>query len=414
MEEQFMKRALALAQKGEGRVSPNPLVGCVVVKDNAILAEGFHQQYGGFHAERNALLSCGEEAQGADLYVNLEPCCHHGKTPPCTEIILEKGIRRVFVGCLDPNPLVAGQGIAQLRQQGVEVKTGILEQECRRLNEIFFYYIQTRRPFTAMKYAMTLDGRIAADSGSSQWITGEAARNHVHTLRRRYTAILAGIGTVLADDPMLDCRIEEGVNPVRILCDSRLRLPLSSHLVKTADRIRTIVACCDPGLLHQSWAQGAEPNPRDIEPYAQGAEPHAQSADPYPRTVKERERKMQQLQQAGIEVWTLPPQKREGSPNLTTRLGLSALWEKMGEAGIDSVLVEGGGTIHGSLLREGLVNRVYAYLAPKLIGGEYNRAPIRGPGILRMADACQLSDTELLPLGEDWLVSGILRKTKRN
>ena len=462
MEEQFMKRVLDLARQGEGRVSPNPLVGCVVVKNHAILAEDFHREYGGFHAERNALLSCGEQAAGADLYVNLEPCCHHGKTPPCTEIILKTGIRRVFVGCLDPNPLVAGQGIAQLRQHGVEVQTGILDQECYRLNEIFFHYIQTGRPFTAMKYAMTLDGRIAADSGSSQWITGEAARKHVHMLRRRYTAILAGIGTVLADDPMLDCRIEEGVNPVRILCDSDLRLPLSSHLVKSADRIRTIVACCDPGTVPSTWPQDAESKPRaaelhlqsaELKPRAaelhlQGAEPnpraaelHLQGAEPNSRAAKEREWKIDQLRQAGVEVWTLPPEPRPnqsyeptqisnrrqteqasdlrqqtangaGQSRSLLRLSLPALWKRLGESGIDSILVEGGGTIQGSLLREGLVNRVYAYLAPKLIGGECNRAPIQGPGILRMSDACQLLDTEILPLGEDWLVSGVLRKEK--
>lgn len=372
MSEQYMKRAIELAKKGEGRVNPNPLVGCVVVKEGRVIAEGYHQAYGDFHAERNALRSCREEAYGADLYVNLEPCCHQGKTPPCVEIILEKGIRRVFVGCLDPNPLVAGKGIAQLRERGVEVVTGILEQECRKLNEIFFHYIGTGRPFTAMKYAMTLDGRMATDSGSSQWITGEAARRHVHTLRRRYAAILAGIGTVLADDPMLDCRIEEGVNPIRIICDSHLRIPLGSHLVKTANRIPTILACCENGQ----------------EPY-------------------KKEEKRRRLKEAGVKLWTFPAGQAFSTES---GLKLSSLWERMGKEGIDSVLAEGGGRIHGSLLQEGLVDRVYAYLAPKLVSGEENRAPVQGFGRMQMEEAVELSEAEMISLGGDFLVTGRVRR----
>lgn len=365
MKEFYMRKALELAKKGEGRVSPNPLVGCIVVKDGRILAEGYHEAYGGFHAERNALLSCREEVRGADLYVNLEPCCHQGKTPPCTELILEKGIRRVFIGCLDPNPLVAGKGAARLREGGILVETGILSEACQTLNEIFFCYITKKIPFVAMKYAMTLDGRIACDSGSSQWITGEAARSHVHQLRRKYRAIMAGIVTVMADDPMLDCRIEEGVNPIRIICDSALRLPPDSRIVKTADRIRTVVAC----------RRDAAENPE----------------------------KRKRLQQAGVEVWDIQPDSKN-------RLDLAALLKKMGQAGIDSVLAEGGGILHGALLEAGLVNRVYAYLAPKLVSGEENRAPIRGPGILRMSKAMALEKVETMAFGEDFLITGIRKK----
>lgn len=393
MNQQYMKRAIELAKKGEGHVNPNPLVGCVVVAKGKVIAEGYHQAYGGFHAERNALCSCREDTEGADLYVNLEPCCHQGKTPPCVEIILEKGIRRVFVGCLDPNPLVAGKGIAELKSHGVEVITGVLEKDCRKLNEIFFHYIENRRPFTAMKYAMTLDGRIATDSGSSQWITGEAARHHVHTLRRRYAAILAGIGTVLADDPTLDCRIEEGVDPIRVICDSRLRIPLDSHIVKTACRIPTILACCEEG-------------PDSDETGQENAGIWEEKASRQQELCKKQEKK-RRLMQAGVQIWELPAKEDFDAKR---ELDLLALWKRMGKEGIDSVLVEGGGRIHGSLLQAGLVDRVYAYLAPKLVSGEENCAPVKGPGRIRMADAIELSEVERISLGRDCLVTGKMKR----
>ena len=246
--EKYMRRALELAAMGEGRTSPNPMVGCVVVKDGRIISEGYHEKYGEYHAERNALLRCKEDPAGADLYVTLEPCCHQGKTPPCTDIIIEKKIGRVFVGSLDSNPLVAGRGVAILRDSGIKVETGILEEECLKLNEVFYHYISTGTPFVAAKYAMSADGRIACASGDSKWITGEAARRQVHMLRKRYSGILVGIGTVLADDPMLNCREEEGVDPVRIICDSNLRIPMDSQIVKTAGEIPTIVAAAERTL----------------------------------------------------------------------------------------------------------------------------------------------------------------------
>ena len=207
--EKYMRRALELAAMGEGRTSPNPMVGCVVVKDGRIISEGYHEKFGEYHAERNALLRCEKDPAGADLYVTLEPCCHQGKTPPCTDIIIEKKIGRVFVGSLDSNPLVAGRGVAILRDSGIKVETGILEEECLKLNEVFYHYISTGTPFVAAKYAMSADGRIACASGDSKWITGEAARRQVHMLRKRYSGILVGIGTVLADDPMLETYLED-------------------------------------------------------------------------------------------------------------------------------------------------------------------------------------------------------------
>lgn len=241
--EEYMRRALELAKMGEGHTSPNPMVGCVVVKDGRIISEGYHERYGEFHAERNVLTRCKEDCEGADLYVTLEPCCHYGKTPPCTEIIIEKKIRRVFVGSMDSNPLVAGKGVQILRDHGIEVETGVLEEECLRLNEIFYHFIQTKTPFVIMKYAMTLDGKIACATGDSRWVTGEEARREVHRMRKRCKGIMVGIGTVLADDPMLNCRIEEGVDPVRIVCDSGLRIPLDCQIVKTATEIPSIVVC---------------------------------------------------------------------------------------------------------------------------------------------------------------------------
>ena len=236
-DEAFMRLALSLAEKGMGRTSPNPMVGAVIVKDGRIIGQGYHEAYGGLHAERNALLSCSESPEGADLYVTLEPCCHYGKQPPCTQAILAAGIRRVAVGCTDPNPLVAGKGIALLSSRGIQVTEPVLEEECRKLNRIFFHYIRTKRPFVVLKSAMTLDGKIACATGDSRWVTGETARAQVHRMRGRYRGIMVGIGTVLADDPMLNCRVEGGVDPVRIICDSNLHIPLASQIVKTASEI---------------------------------------------------------------------------------------------------------------------------------------------------------------------------------
>ncbi len=355
--EDYMKRALELAETAMGHTSPNPMVGCVVVKDGRIVAEGCHERYGEFHAERNALTKCREDVEGADLYVTLEPCCHQGKTPPCTDIIIEKKIGRVFVGAMDPNPKVAGNGVRLLREKGVQVETGILEKECLELNEIFFYYIRTGMPFVAMKYAMTLDGKIAAYTGDSKWVTGEDARKHVHELRNKYSAIMAGVDTVLADDPMLNCRFPGGTDPVRIICDTHLRIPEESQIVISASEIRTIVAYAGDG----------------------------------------KEEKKEKLLSAGVELIKCG----DGD-----QVDLELLFEKLGEMQIDSVLVEGGGTLHGSLLLTGLVNRVYAYVAPKLIGGKEARSPVEGAGFARMGEAEVLNEIEIIPFGEDICITG--------
>lgn len=363
--EEYMRRALELARKGEGHTSPNPMVGCVVVKDGRIISEGYHEKYGEFHAERNALTRCTEDTAGADLYVTLEPCCHQGKTPPCTDIIIEKKIARVFVGSMDSNPLVAGKGVQILRDHGIYVETGILDAECRKLNEVFYHYIATKTPFVVMKYAMTLDGKIACATGDSKWVTGEIARTQVHRMRGRYRGIMVGIGTVLADDPMLNCRVEGGVDPVRIICDSNLHIPTESQIVKTASDIETIVACSQEALESER-----------------------------------KQEKNRRLKEAGIQIIGT-----EGAHGVN----LVELMKMLGGQNIDSILLEGGGTLNASALEDGIVNKVYAYIAGKLIGGMDARSPVEGMGIDRMADAITLQNMEIEKLGDDFCIVGYVK-----
>ena len=349
----FMHHAIQLAKKGFP--SPNPLVGAVLVRNNEIIGEGFHAYCGGPHAEREAFSNCTQDPAGADLYVTLEPCCHHGRTPPCTDIIVEKGIRRVFIGSRDPNPCVSGKGAALLRTHGIEVIEDVLKDECDALNPVFFHYITKKIPYAALKYAMTADGKIATVSGASKWITGEEARAHVHQLRHQYRSILVGIGTVLADDPLLNCRMENGRNPIRILCDTHLRLPLESQICKTAQELETIVAYC----------HGTE-------------------------------EKLHALTACGITLWKLP--ETDG------HVCIHRLLQKMAEAEIDSVLVEGGAEIHYAFLKAGLAQKLYAYVAPKIFGGTSARTPVGGAGILLPSDAFRLKQAGIHTFGEDVLL----------
>ena len=351
----YMRRAIELAQKGAGWTSPNPMVGAVIVKDGRVIGEGYHRKCGELHAERNAFASLTEPARGATLYVTLEPCCHHGRTPPCTEAILEHGISRVVIGSRDPNPLVAGKGARLLREHGVTVEEDFLRGECDALNPVFFHYITTGKPYAVMKYAMTLDGKIATRTGASKWITGQTAREHVHRLRGRYGAILAGLGTVLADDPMLNCRIPGARQPVRIVADSRLRLPLDSRLVRTAGEYRTIAVCAD--------------------------------AD---------SRKEESLRAAGVEVWRIP--------GADGRVNLQELMRKLGGEQIDSVLIEGGGQLHEAALRAGIVNHVCAYIAPKLFGGAAAKTPVEGDGVGMPGEGAIVQNLKTTLLGEDILL----------
>jgi len=356
-EQEYMRRAIELAWKGAGWTSPNPLVGAVVVKDGRIIGEGYHAKYGEFHAERNALNACSEDPAGATLYVTLEPCCHTGKTPPCTDIIIEKKIARVVIGSRDPNPKVAGRGAAILREAGIDVVEDFLREECDELNPVFFQYITTGIPYVVMKYAMTLDGKIATWTGASRWVTEEEARRQVHRMRGRYAAIMAGIGTVLADDPMLNCRLEGAHQPVRVILDSRLRIPMDCKICQTAREYRTIIVCCE-----------------DL-------------AD---------ESRIRKLEVLGATVWKLP-KKGKG-------VDLAELMRRLGREKIDSVLIEGGGTINESALKQGIVNHVCAYIAPKIFGGKDAKTPVEGHGIEWPDQAAVLHNRKISTIGDDVLL----------
>ena len=354
-DEEYMRLALHLAEKGCGWVSPNPMVGAVIVKEGRIIGQGWHEKYGGLHAERNALAACTESPAGATLYVTLEPCCHYGKQPPCVDAILEAGIRRVVVGSGDPNPLVAGKGIAILRAHDVEVTEHVLREDCDRLNRVFFHYITTKRPFVSMKYAMTLDGKIAAYTGASRWVTGEAARAHVQQQRHRFRGIMVGVGTVLADDPSLECHMAGGRNPVRIICDTHLRTPLDAQVVTTAGSTPTILATCCTD-----------------------------------------EKRLDAYRSKSCQVLCL--HSKDGHVDLVQ------LMEQLGQRQIDSILLEGGGTQNWAALEAGIVQQVQAYIAPKLFGGKDAKTPVEGLGVPSPAAAFHLKDSRICRLGEDFLI----------
>lgn len=364
--ERYMARALELAARGAGWVNPNPMVGAVVVKDGRIIGEGWHTAYGKLHAEREALAHCTEDPCGATIYVTLEPCCHWGKTPPCTEAIIEAGIARVVVGAPDPNPLVAGKGFEVLRGSGIDVIEGVLLDECRKINEVFFHYIQSGLPLVVAKYAMTLDGKIATRTGASRWITSDVARTRVHEDRHRYAAIMVGIGTVLADDPELTSRIsgKETKNPLRVVVDSSARTPLTSKLVQTAREIPTLIAVA------------------------------AQTP----------QKRITALEEAGCEVFVSQAAEHN-------RVDLSALLAYLGkEKAIDSVIVEGGATLLWSFFSQGLVDRVQAYIAPKIFGGAGAPSPVQGLGVETPANAIQCSMPTITRLGQDILLECEVQK----
>lgn len=364
MDVEYMKRALELAEKGIGYTNPNPLVGAVIVKDGKIIGEGYHQVYGSHHAEVNAFKNATEDVKGATMYVTLEPCSHYGKTPPCANAIVEKGIKKVIVGLVDPNPEVSGRGVKILRDNGIEVITGVLEEEGRKLNEIFLKYITTRLPFCIMKTAMTLDGKIAAYTGDSKWITGEASRKYVHQLRHRAASIMVGIGTILADDPMLTTRFDagEGSDPIRIIVDSSARIPLEAKVLNLKSRARTIIAT----------------------------------------TEKADKDKIEALKEKDAEV-IITPLKNE-------KVDLSFLMKALGERKIDSILLEGGSELNYAALEEGIVDKINAFIAPKIIGGSTAKTPVGGEGKAYMKDAILLKEIDIQRFGDDIMVEGYIRK----
>ncbi len=360
-DQEYMLRAIQLAKKGEGWTNPNPMVGAVIVKDGRIIGEGYHKKCGELHAERNAIASLTESAEGATIYVTLEPCCHYGKTPPCTEAIIEQKIKKVVIGSRDPNPKVAGKGAQILRESGITVVQDFMREECDRLNPVFFHYITTKTPYVVMKYAMTLDGKIATKTGASKWITGETARQEVQHMRHRYMGIMAGIGTVLADDPMLNVRVEGWKSPVRIVCDSSLRIPLDSQIVRSAKEYRTIVAYA-----------GREENEEITEKIT---------------------KKIEQLHAKGVDTVCCPDEKGQ--------IDLKKLMTYLGNEGIDSILLEGGGTLNDSALRAGIVKEVHCFIAPKLFGGKNSKTPVEGIGIGLPSEALKLKCTDICQIGED-------------
>lgn len=368
----YMRRAIELAQKGLGFTNPNPMVGAVIVKDGKIIGEGYHERCGELHAERNAIASLTESAEGATIYVTLEPCCHYGKTPPCTEVIIENKISRVVIGSRDPNPLVSGKGARILREAGITVEEDFLREECDQINKVFFHYITTKHPYVTVKYAMTADGKIATKTGASKWITGEAARNEVQKMRYKNMAIMAGIGTVLADDPLLNVRVEGLKSPIRIICDSNLKIPLDSQIVKTADKHKTIIACA---------YNEACPSQKDD---------HNQNNYQFTQ-------KRDLLNQEGIQIINVPDENG--------KVDVTKLLEILGNQGIDSIFVEGGGILNDSLFRANLVNRLEVFVAPKVFGGADAKSPVEGIGIEEVSEATEFNLIDIKKIGQDVLLS---------
>jgi len=360
----YMREALRVAAHARGRTSPNPLVGAVIVKDGRIVGEGWHRKAGTPHAEVHALAMAGELARGATLYVTLEPCAHYGRTGPCAKAVAEAGVKRAVIAMSDPNPLVAGKGIEMLRQAGVEVEVGLLAREAARLNEVFLLWIERQRPFVLLKAAMSLDGKIATAAGDSRWISGEESRARVHLWRDEYDGIMAGIGTVLADNPSLTARLPDGTgrNPVRIIVDSQARTPPGAKVVQDG-LARTIIAVTE-------------------------------------RAPAER---VSALSEAGAEIL------RAGRG---PQVDLVMLLHELARQEITSVLVEGGGTLNYSMLEAGLVDKVAMFVAPKLLGGHSAKTPVEGTGFQRLSEAAELTELTAESLEGDMLLTGYVKNAK--
>jgi diaminohydroxyphosphoribosylaminopyrimidine deaminase/5-amino-6-(5-phosphoribosylamino)uracil reductase len=357
-DEAYMRLALQMAEGAKGQTGINPVVGCVLVKDGRILGMGAHLKRGEAHAEIHALQMAGEEAKASTAYVTLEPCSHYGKTPPCSDRLIAAGVKRVVVAAVDPNPQVAGRGIAKLRSHGIEVEVGLLREEAALLNEIFNKYIVTRMPFVTLKTASTLDGRIASRSGDSRWVTGEASRAYVHTLRHRHQGILVGVDTVLADDPQLDARLPvPAVQPVRLVADSQLRIPPGARVLQEQDRQPTILLC-----------SGQAPAERRAA-----------------------------LEARGVEVLTCGD-----GPQVDLALAM----RQLGEREIGSILLEGGGRLNGAMLERRLVDKLVLFYAPKIIGGAGAPGNFVFDGFEKMSEAITLERLKVEQFGPDICLTG--------
>jgi diaminohydroxyphosphoribosylaminopyrimidine deaminase/5-amino-6-(5-phosphoribosylamino)uracil reductase len=357
-----MRRALQLAARARGKTAPNPMVGAVLVKDDQVVGEGYHRVAGGPHAEVLALRAAGSAARGATCYVTLEPCCHHGRTPPCSDALITAGVARVVAAMQDPFPRVAGGGAAALRAAGIPVDVGLLETEARRLNAAYLKYVTQGLPFVTLKMAMTLDGKIATASGDSRWVTGEAARRAVHRWRSETRAVMVGIGTARADDPQLTARLRGARNPTRVLVDARAELPLNSHIGRTLDTVATIVAA-------------GESAPAD---------------------------RCAELAAAGAAVLRLPEQ--------AGRIRLRSLMEELARRELSTLLVEGGAELAAGLIEEDLVDRVIFFVAPKLLGGRSAPGPIGGTGRSLMSAAIPIHDLSVRHFGSDLALMGYVHR----
>ena len=358
-DKEYMQEALRIAANAKGRTSPNPLVGAVIVKDGKIIAEGWHRQAGTPHAEIYALKMAGELAKGAILYVTLEPCSHFGRTPPCANAIVEAGIKKVVATMSDPNPKVAGRGFQILRDAGIEVEIGVCEEEARKLNEVFIKWVTTNKPFVTLKTAMSLDGKIATSTGQSKWITSEASRQRVHELRDIHDAIMVGIETVLKDNPMLTTRIPGGKNPIRIIVDSNARTPLVSNVVTNHHQAKTIIAVTENAPAERVNA----------------------------------------LENSGIEIIFAGNGER---------VDLNILMNELAKREVTSVLLEGGGTLNFALLEAGLIDKVYAFIAPKIIGGRSALTSVEGNGFENLRDAINLKNITTEQIDSDILITGYI------
>lgn len=358
----YIKMALRLARKGSGRTSPNPMVGAVVVRKGVVVGQGFHQKAGGLHAERIAIEEAGDRARGGTLYLNLEPCNHFGRTPPCSPLILERGIKKVVFGMIDPNPQVQGGGGDWLRSQGVEIVQGVLEQECRRLNEFFIKWIITGLPFVIMKAAVSLDGRIATRTGDSKWISNERSRLLVHRLRNEVDGILVGVGTVMKDDPLLTVRLPKGKikDPLRIIIDPRLRLSEKSQILKDPDKTLIVTG--------------------DRVPFG----------------------KKKGLLSKGVDILSLPEQ--------AGRIAIKDLLTDLGRRGLISLLVEGGAEVYGSFFSERQVDKLILFIAPLLIGGQKAKGMVGGQGVASITEALRFKEMKVKSLAGDILVEAYPEK----
>ncbi|WP_444313570.1 bifunctional diaminohydroxyphosphoribosylaminopyrimidine deaminase/5-amino-6-(5-phosphoribosylamino)uracil reductase RibD [Megamonas funiformis] len=363
-DEKYMRLAMQLAGNAIGRTSPNPLVGAVIVKDNRVVGCGWHRKAGTPHAEVHALNQAGELAQGADVYVTLEPCAHYGKTPPCAKALVEAKVKNVYGGLLDVNPKVAGKGFKILEDAGIHVEYGFLQDELRKQNEVFFKWIEHKKPFVVLKAAMTLDGKIATATGQSKWITNETSRAYGYKLRDIYDGIMVGINTVIEDNPMLTARVDGGKNPIRIVVDSSLKIDINANVVQDKSA-KTIIATTD----------------------------------------KADKDKILKLQAQDVDVIVVDKDEND-------KVDIEKLLDILGKKNICSILVEGGATLSGSFVAKKLVDKVYFFIAPKIIGGKEAKTPVAGTGILNLQEALALKDIQIEKLEEDILIIGRVDKDK--